>query len=128
MNTNRKAGRIILEVVMVILSLLFLYPLFLTIINSLKSFSEVMTDVIALPKHLVFGNYSYVWKFINYPKLFLNNFVIKCRSSGYCVHFIHSSLQAGTDEIQTERGDLFPLHYADADSVPIDHADRSANR
>lgn len=76
MNTNRKAGRIILEVVMVILSLLFLYPLFLTIINSLKSFSEVMTDVIALPKHLVFGNYSYVWKFINYPKLFLNNFVI----------------------------------------------------
>ena len=35
-----------------------------------------MTDVIALPKHLVFANYSYVWSFINYPKLFLNNFVI----------------------------------------------------
>lgn len=73
---NNKAGKIILEVVLVILSLLFLYPLFLTIINSLKSFSEVMTDVIALPKHLTFSNYSYVWKFINYPRLFLNNFVI----------------------------------------------------
>jgi raffinose/stachyose/melibiose transport system permease protein len=73
---NNKAGKIILEVVLVILSLLFLYPLFLTIINSLKSFSEVMTDVIALPKHLTFSNYSYVWEFINYPRLFLNNFVI----------------------------------------------------
>ncbi|RCX16733.1 raffinose/stachyose/melibiose transport system permease protein [Fontibacillus phaseoli] len=73
---SNKAGRIVLEVVMVIVSLIFLYPLFLTIINSLKSFSEVMTDVIALPKALVFENYTYVWKFINYPRLFLNNAVI----------------------------------------------------
>jgi len=73
---NKKVGLIFFEVVMVILSLLFLYPLFLTIINSLKSFSEVMTDVIALPKSLSFTNYSYVWKYINYPRLFLNNTVI----------------------------------------------------
>ncbi|WP_410770473.1 carbohydrate ABC transporter permease [Fontibacillus sp. BL9] len=73
---SKKTGRIVLEVVMVILSLIFLYPLFLTIINSLKSFSEVMTDVIALPKALAFENYTYVWKFINYPRLFLNNAVI----------------------------------------------------
>lgn len=69
-------GRIITEVVMVLLSLLFLYPLFLTIINSFKSFGEVMTDVIALPKTLTFSNYTYVWEFINYPRLFLNNLVI----------------------------------------------------
>lgn len=76
MLNKNKAGRIVLEVVMVILSLIFLYPLFLTIINSLKSFSEVMTDVIALPKTLVFENYSYVWKYINYPRLFMNNATI----------------------------------------------------
>ncbi|GIP47615.1 L-arabinose transport system permease protein AraQ [compost metagenome] len=73
---KNSAGRIVLEIVMVLLSILFLYPLFLTIINSLKSFSEVMTDVIALPKKLTFANYSYVWEFINYPRLFLNNTVI----------------------------------------------------
>ncbi|AZK45769.1 carbohydrate ABC transporter permease [Paenibacillus lentus] len=73
---SKKAGRIVFEIFMIILSLLFLYPLFLTIINSLKSFSEVMTDVIALPKSLAFENYSYVWKYINYPRLFLNNTVI----------------------------------------------------
>lgn len=73
---KNKTGRVVLEIVMVLLSILFLYPLFLTIINSLKSFSEVMTDVIALPKKLTFENYSYVWEFINYPRLFLNNAVI----------------------------------------------------
>ncbi|MNO45344.1 L-arabinose transport system permease protein AraQ [compost metagenome] len=73
---NKKAGRIALEAVMVIFSLIFLYPLFLTIINSFKSFKEVMTDVIALPQTLSFENYAYVWKFINYPRLFMNNAVI----------------------------------------------------
>ncbi|MNW41447.1 L-arabinose transport system permease protein AraQ [compost metagenome] len=71
-----KAGRIILEVVMFIFSLAFLYPLVLTIINSFKSFKEVMTDVIALPQSLSFENYAYVWKFINYPRLFMNNAII----------------------------------------------------
>ncbi|MBU5670770.1 carbohydrate ABC transporter permease [Paenibacillus brevis] len=76
MKKKRDWRIILLEIVMVLISLIFLYPLFLTIINSLKSFSELMTDVIALPKKLAFENYSYVWKYINYPRLFLNNTVI----------------------------------------------------
>jgi raffinose/stachyose/melibiose transport system permease protein len=75
MRTN-KAGMVVLEIVLILLALLFLYPLFLAIFNSFKSFQEVMTDVIALPKHWTFDNYSYVWKYINYPRLFLNNTVI----------------------------------------------------
>lgn len=74
--STRKTGRLLGEIVMILLSLLFLYPLFLAVINSMKSFQEVMTDVIALPKKLTFANYSYVWEFINYPRLFLNNTVI----------------------------------------------------
>ncbi|RED58129.1 carbohydrate ABC transporter permease [Cohnella lupini] len=76
MKNRSRAGRIVLEVLMVLLSLLFLYPLFLAIINSFKTFGEVLSDVVALPTHLAFGNYSYVWSFINYPRLFLNNFII----------------------------------------------------
>lgn len=71
-----KPGRLVLEIVMVLLSILFLYPLLLAVINSFKSFQEVMTNVISLPTKLEFGNYSYVWSFINYPKLFLNNTII----------------------------------------------------
>ncbi|MEC0181192.1 carbohydrate ABC transporter permease [Paenibacillus peoriae] len=71
-----RTGRILLEAGMIILSLLFLYPLFLAINNSFKSFAEVMTDVIALPKQFSLDNYVYVWQFINYPRLFLNNTII----------------------------------------------------
>ncbi|SFF41635.1 raffinose/stachyose/melibiose transport system permease protein [Paenibacillus algorifonticola] len=76
MRKKRPAGRYALEAVMVLLSLLFLYPLFLAINNSFKSFGEVMSDVIALPEKIIFENYAYVWQFINYPKLFMNNLVI----------------------------------------------------
>ncbi|AOZ93085.1 carbohydrate ABC transporter permease [Paenibacillus crassostreae] len=76
MRSKHTPKRLILEIVMVIVSLLFLYPLFLTIINSFKSFSEVMTDVIALPKSFTLENYTYVWKYINYPRLFTNNLII----------------------------------------------------
>lgn len=76
MRTQAKSVRYIVEIVMIVLSLLFLYPLFLAINNSFKSFGEVMRDVIALPEKLIFTNYSYVWEFINYPKLFMNNLVI----------------------------------------------------
>ncbi|MFB9327059.1 carbohydrate ABC transporter permease [Paenibacillus aurantiacus] len=75
MKPNR-TGRLLLEVFMVLLSLVFIYPLLLTIINAFKSFQEVMTDVIALPKKLSFANYAYVWDFIDYPRLFLNNTII----------------------------------------------------
>jgi len=68
--------RVIGEIVLILIALLFLYPLFLMIINSFKSFQEVMTDVIALPKSWSFANYEYVWKYIDYPRLFLNNFVV----------------------------------------------------
>lgn len=76
MTAREKTGMIVFEVVMILFALLFLYPLFLALFNSFKSFSEVMTDVIALPKSLSLENYRYVWKYINYPRLFLNNAII----------------------------------------------------
>ncbi|MBB6634374.1 carbohydrate ABC transporter permease [Cohnella thailandensis] len=73
---SNPVARVIGEIVLILIALLFLYPLFLMIINSFKSFQEVMTDVIALPKSWSFANYEYVWKYIDYPRLFLNNFVV----------------------------------------------------
>ena len=75
MKENRK-GLMILEIVLIVLALFYLYPIFLVVSNSLKSYKEVMTDVIALPKQFLFGNYGYVWQYINYPRLFLNNVII----------------------------------------------------
>ncbi|MEM1486157.1 carbohydrate ABC transporter permease [Oscillospiraceae bacterium PP1C4] len=73
---NKKRRLILLEILLIIISVIALYPIFLVVINSLKSFKEVMTNVIALPTKLMFENYAVVWERINYPRLFFNNLVI----------------------------------------------------
>ena len=71
-----KIGLALLEMVMIAVALVFLYPMILVLINSFKSFGEVMRNVVALPEKLTVENYVYVWKFIDYPQLFLNNVII----------------------------------------------------
>jgi len=56
--------------------LVFLFPILLVLYNSLKSFGEVMRNVMALPHRFAFENYSYVWKYMDYPRLFLNNVLV----------------------------------------------------
>jgi len=66
----------ILALGLLIIAMLYLYPLFLVIINSMKSFSEVMTNVIALPQKLNFANYSKAIQLMEYPRLFLNTLFV----------------------------------------------------
>jgi len=72
----RKTSLAALEIVLIVVALVFIFPIILVGYNSLKTFGEVMINVMALPRHLTFENYSYVWKSINYPRLFLNNVVV----------------------------------------------------
>jgi raffinose/stachyose/melibiose transport system permease protein len=71
-----KKKLVVIEIILIVFAIIFLYPIFLVIINSFKDFKEVMTNVISFPSSLHFENYSYVWKNINYPRLFLNNLVV----------------------------------------------------
>jgi raffinose/stachyose/melibiose transport system permease protein len=76
MRAKRGAGTIVLECVLVLVALLFLYPIVLIFINSLKPISEIMGSFFSLPRRFALENYSTAWKVINYPKLFLNNLII----------------------------------------------------
>jgi raffinose/stachyose/melibiose transport system permease protein len=73
---KRQPGAILLEILLVLFALVFLYPIFLICINSVKPFSEIMTHLFSLPRKLAPENYSTAWTIINYPRLFLNNLVI----------------------------------------------------
>lgn len=66
----------LLALVILITALMYLYPLFLVIINSMKSFSEVMTDVIALPSKFNLENYANAIQLMEYPRLFFNTLFI----------------------------------------------------
>ena len=63
---KRSVGLIILDI----------YPVFLMFTNSFKSFKEVLVNVVALPTHLEFANYTHVIEKINYGRLFFNNVAI----------------------------------------------------
>ena len=56
-------------------AVLYLYPLFLVLANSFKTFEEITTDVVALPSSLALDNYANAFRIMEYPRLFLNTFV-----------------------------------------------------
>jgi raffinose/stachyose/melibiose transport system permease protein len=73
---RNRVGPVALEAIMILLALLYIYPIFLMFLNSLKPFGEVVADVIALPKVATFQNYADVVNRMRYFQLFSNNVII----------------------------------------------------
>ncbi|MDR2631580.1 MAG: carbohydrate ABC transporter permease [Spirochaetaceae bacterium] len=61
--------------ILTVVAVVYLYPLFLVIINSVKSYAEITANVIALPKSIALSNYLETWKIMDYPPLFLNTLI-----------------------------------------------------
>ena len=70
------AGLVALEAVMILLALLYFYPIFLMFLNSLKPFGEVVANVIALPTAITLQNYIDVVNRMRYFQLLSNNVII----------------------------------------------------
>lgn len=92
LKTKRKIKKSILVICILILALIYIYPIFLMCINSVKPFGEVVVDVIKLPSKVEWGNFTYVMEKMQYGKLFLNNVEITVIGIGGIVLF--SSLTA----------------------------------
>lgn len=75
-NTKKSSRLFLLEFIMIIIAILYIYPIFLMFINSVKPFGEVVSNVIALPKEFAIQNYKDVISKMDYPQLFLNNVII----------------------------------------------------
>lgn len=73
---KKKIKMILAEIIMALVALVYIYPVFLMFINSVKPFGEVVADVIALPKVLEWQNYKDVIDKMDYSRLFGNNVII----------------------------------------------------
>lgn len=73
---KKKLRLLVLEIVMLLMGLVYIYPVFLMFMNSVKPFKEVVTDVIALPTRAAWENYEYVIDKMEYGRLFINNVII----------------------------------------------------
>lgn len=68
--------KILFEILIIVLACVYIYPVFLMFINSVKPFKEVVVDAIALPTKLALENYQYVIDKMSYGNLFINNVII----------------------------------------------------
>jgi raffinose/stachyose/melibiose transport system permease protein len=75
MKKRRSLASSLATVVLSIIAVGYLYPLFLVLINSFKTFSEITSNVLALPTRLVFENFTNAFRIMNYPQYFLNTLV-----------------------------------------------------
>lgn len=73
---GKKVLFIFFEVVMVLISLVYLLPLIFTVLNSLKSGAEATMMNFSLPSKFHFENYLTVFKKVNIFRAFLNSVMI----------------------------------------------------
>ncbi len=76
MNKGYTKGTFLLEIIAIILALIFLVPFYFVLINSVKGFSEILIDAAALPKEILFSNYTKVWDILSFQDAFLNSLII----------------------------------------------------
>ncbi len=73
---KRNMKKALLTLLMAVAAVIYIYPIILMLINSVKPFGEVVLDVIALPSRIEWSNYTYVIDKMKYGKLFFNNVII----------------------------------------------------
>ncbi|MDR0497458.1 MAG: carbohydrate ABC transporter permease [Treponema sp.] len=76
MTKNNSVISLIITAMLTFIALIYLYPLFLVIINSFKTYEEITVNVIAMPKKFTLANFSNAWKIMEYPHFFLNTLLV----------------------------------------------------
>lgn len=77
----------ILEILAITLGLIFLIPFYFIIINSFKTFPEILLNTAAWPEAFQWNNYVEAWERLQYPKAFLNSLLITVLSNLVIVVF-----------------------------------------
>lgn len=67
---------LLLEIFGILLGLIFLIPFYFVLVNSVKSFADILIDAAAWPKEFLFDNYVKVWNILDFPRAFWNSLVI----------------------------------------------------
>lgn len=72
----RRVHRILLELCMILLSIVWFIPIYYLIVTTLKSPQEATASPLALPKVFVFQNYADAWVKMEFPRAFTNTLII----------------------------------------------------
>ncbi|MWV45744.1 ABC transporter permease subunit [Paenibacillus sp. HJL G12] len=69
-------GTLATEIIMVLLALVFLIPFYFLFVNSVKTFSDLLTNSASWPSSFEWHNYARAWDITNFPKAFGNSLIV----------------------------------------------------
>lgn len=81
MNKRNRLETIVRIVIIAITSVIVMIPLYLTVLNSFKPYSEIAASISAWPKNPTLDNFLEAWRRLNFPKVLGNTVIITVFSS-----------------------------------------------
>ena len=73
---GRKPLRFVVELIGIVLGIIYVSPVLIVFINSLKPMKSILKEPFALPKELYLDNIKYVWEIMDYLNLLKNTVLI----------------------------------------------------
>lgn len=81
----KKVFKILLEVLIVVLCLLYLFPIYIVVVNSFKNRAELYENILGLPAKIDFQYYGTAMKKMNFLTAFKNSLIVTVVSIGIIV-------------------------------------------
>jgi raffinose/stachyose/melibiose transport system permease protein len=73
---SKKSQLTIIQLLLIIGALLFIFPVVMVYYNSFKSFGEILVNTISLPKAWTWANFTNAWKIMRFPRTLLNTTIV----------------------------------------------------
>lgn len=71
-----KRSKIVMTIVMIVVTILMVFPFLWMLLMSFKSNAEILSNPLSWPKALNWDNYQNALKTLNYPQLYFNTFIV----------------------------------------------------
>lgn len=78
--------------VMIVMAIFYAYPIYLVVINSVKTYDEIFSSPLSLPKAFNLQSYIDTWKVIQYPRYLMNSIIVTVVTS--CIIIFISAMAA----------------------------------
>ncbi|RXZ81936.1 carbohydrate ABC transporter permease [Paenibacillaceae bacterium] len=73
---RRSAASVLILLILIAAAIFTLFPIYMAILNSLKTQGEMLTNILSLPSTLEWGNYQDAYKKINYLRSLKNTAIV----------------------------------------------------
>lgn len=73
---RKKKSLWLLEIIMLIVAAIFIFPILLVAVNSLKPDSEILHNAFQLPQTIQWSNFSTAWTMMKYSSTFLHTLIV----------------------------------------------------